>query len=177
MQGDTIPAVAERRAAADPVTATVATRAAFAAPPDTVWPTLLFFEQVGERPPWHLRLLLPLPIRAEGRKTAVGDESLCVYAGGSLRKRVTRVEPFHSLAFEVIRQDLPLRGLRLLGGAYLLRRLPGGGTEVALETRYASERRPRWLWRRAEAVVCGSFHRHILRAMAREVAIARDPPA
>jgi len=44
-------------------------------------------------PPLHLRLLLPLPIRIDGSKSAVGDEATCLYEGGHLLKRVTQIDP------------------------------------------------------------------------------------
>jgi hypothetical protein len=148
--------------------ASVVTRMTFACSPERAWDALMFYEQIEGRPPLHLRFLLPVPIRTEGRKSEVGDEALCLYETGSLLKRVTDVERGARYGFVVARQSLEVGGgLRLSGGAYTVRGLPGGGAEVALETRYASARRPRWLWSRVEAVVCHMFHRHILRAMRR----------
>ena len=161
-------------AAAEPAgSGCVTTRMTFAAPPGRAWEALLFYEQIDERPPLHLRLLLPVPVRTEGRKSAVGDEARCIYEGGHLVKRVTAVEPGRRYAFAVVEQALAVGGgIRLAGGEYALRALAGGGTEVETATRYTSPRRPRWLWRRVEAFVCHAFHRHILRAM-RRVAEAR----
>ena len=45
-------------------------------------------------------------------------------------------------------------------------------SEVALETSYVSERRPRWFWGPIEAIVCHAFHRHILRAMRKTIELA-----
>jgi len=36
-----------------------------------VWRSLMFYEQIEESAPLHLRLLLPLPIGAGGSKLAV----------------------------------------------------------------------------------------------------------
>ncbi len=47
----------------------IVTRMRFAASPERVWHGLMFYEQIEERPPLHLRLLLPRPIRTEGRKS------------------------------------------------------------------------------------------------------------
>ena len=146
--------------------AIVTTRMRFAASAREVWDGLMFYEQIERRPPWHLRLLLPVPIRTEGRKSEVGDEALCLYEGGHLIKRVTAVEPDVRYQFAVIEQALDVGGrIRLSGGEYSLRALDDGGTEVTELTRYTSARRPRWLWRRVESIVCHVFHRHILRAM------------
>jgi hypothetical protein len=142
----------------------------FAASPDQVWNCLIFYEQIPSRPPLHLRILLPGPMRAEGRRSDVGDETRCVYDGGYLLKRVTRIDPWRYYGFDVVEQDLPIGGgIRLEGGSYTLVELPDGSTRIGLETRYVSPVRPRWLWKRIEAAVCHAFHRHILGAMRREV--------
>ena len=144
----------------------VVTRATFTASPQKVWKALMFYEQIDQRPPLLLRLLLPIPLRAEGRKSQVGDEVKCHYLSGHLLKRVTGVTPGRSCEFEVVEQDLKLAGgVTLLGGSYALRPLADGRTEVALMTCYVSPHRPRWLCRRIEAVVCHYFHCHILNAM------------
>jgi hypothetical protein len=145
---------------------TVATRVEVAAPSARVWEALTFYEQIEGRPPFLLRFLLPVPIRTEGRKSESGDETRCLYEGGHLVKRLTRVVRGRHYAFDVVEQDLALgAGLSLLGGWYALRELPGGRTEVETGTRYVSRRRPRWLWGPVEMAVCHMFHRHILRAM------------
>jgi len=146
----------------------VATKMTFTASPDEVWNRLMFYEQIEERPPLHLRLLLPEPINTVGSKSAVGDEARCNYQNGYLVKRVTEIEPGQRYAFEVAEQALPIRGgMTLSGGEYRLQPLEGGRTEVTLSTRYRSLLRPRWLWGLIEVMVCHAFHRHILRAMRR----------
>ncbi len=146
--------------------ASVITRMRFAVPPEKVWERLTFYEQIEERPPLLLRLLLPVPLRTEGRKSEVGDQVICRYLSGHLRKRVTQVTPERNYTFEVIEQNLSLGGgIRLARGRYTLRPLPDGNTEVHLETRYVSSRRPRWLCGPIETVVCHLFHRHILKTM------------
>jgi hypothetical protein len=142
----------------------------FAASREQVWDGLLFYEQVAERPPLHLRLLLPLPIRAEGTQSKVGDEARCIYERGYLVKRMTRVDPGYHLAFDVVAQHLALGGgMRLLGGNYTLQSLPHGRTQVAATTRYVSPRRPRWLWHPIQATICHMFHRFLLGAIGRTI--------
>jgi hypothetical protein len=67
--------------------------------------------------------------------------------------------------FEIVQQNLALRGIRLLGGNYTLRVQSEDCTRVALATHYASLNCPRWVFGRLEAAVCHSFHRYILSAM------------
>ena len=133
-----------------------------------VWHLLMFYEQVDVAPPLYLRMLLPVPIRTEGRKSNVGDEVRCIYRSGHLTKRITEVDPGRRYAFEITEQSLNVGGgLRLLGGEYVLQELAPDRTLVTAVTRYQSPKWPRWFWRPIEAAVCHAFHRHILRAMRR----------
>jgi hypothetical protein len=147
----------------------VVTRMIFEASPSQAWKSLMFYEEIGKRPPWYLRMLLPVPIRTEGKTSKVGNEAKCLYEGGYLLKRTTNIQPERLYEFEVVEQRLAVGGGMLLsGGCYALRELPGGRTEVSVETRYVSNRRPRWLWRPLEAMVCHWFHRYLLASMRRK---------
>lgn len=160
------------QSAIDAAATSVATSMIFQAAPAAVWDGLMFYEQIDRRPPLHLRLLLPVPIETAGSKSAIGDEAHCRYESGYLVKRVTRVEPGRRYVFEVAEQALVVGGgIRLSGGEYAIRELAPGRAEVRVVTRYTSARRPRWLWRPIERAVCHAFHRHILRAMRREVEV------
>jgi hypothetical protein len=175
--------VAERgAAAADGIgvsivpSTSIVTMMEFPASREQAWSGLVYYEQIAERSPLYLRLLLPQPIRSEGGKWAVGDEIRCLYQRGHLIKRVTQIEIGHLYRFDVIEQDLLVGGgIRLLGGSYTLRGVGDRHTEVALETRYMSARRPTWLSRPIEAAVCHAFHRHMLRTMRRRLAGPAHP--
>jgi hypothetical protein len=148
----------------------IMTRMAFAAPLDRVWNGLMFYEQIDEPPPLHLRLLLPVPIRTEKTDSTVGARVRCSYEGGHLVKRITEIDPKRHYGFDVVEQTLSIGcGLKLSSGGYTLRALPNGHTEVAVTTRYAGGRRPGWFWNPVEAAVCHLFHRHLLAAMRRKV--------
>lgn len=144
----------------------VVTRARIAVPPARVWQSLMFYEQIENSPPLHLRLLLPLPLRTDGSQLAVGDQATCRYQEGHLLKRLTHIEPCRLYEFAVVEQNLALRGgVLLCGGSYTLKELSGRGTELAVTTRYVSHRGPRWLWKPIEAMVCHLFHRYLLSAI------------
>ena len=147
----------------------ILTRMRFAASPERVWNVMTFYEQIEHRPPLHLRLLLPVPIRTEKIKPNIGEVVRCSYQGGHLLKRLTKIDPQRNYGFDVIEQALAIGGgLTLSGGGYMLRELPGGDTEVAVTTRYVGGRRPDWFWKPIEAAVCHMFHRHLLAAMRRK---------
>ena len=82
----------------------------------------MFYEEVAKEPPFFLRRFLPTPIGTEGCKSEVGSEVKCRYVDGHLLKRVTHIVRGHNYAFEIIEQNLALRGIRVLGGDYTLRR-------------------------------------------------------
>ncbi len=148
----------------------IVTKMKFAAAPEQVWRGLLFYEQLEERPPLLLRLLLPIPVATEGTKSQVGDEVKCVYACGHLVKRITSIEPNRHYGFDVVEQTLSIGGgLALTGGCYTLRELASGATEVGVTTRYVSGRRPGWLLWPIVATACHMFHRHLLSTMRRRV--------
>lgn len=147
-------------------TTSISTRMTFAMSPDKVWNGLLFYEEINGQPPLYLRLLLPIPIGTKGKISKVGSEVMCLYQGGHLLKRITRIEAECVYEFEVAEQSVPVGGsMRLCGGGYTLRALSSNATEVAVETRYTSSKWPRWLWRPLEKVVCHLFHRYLLSSM------------
>lgn len=152
----------------------IVTRMNFSASPEEVWKELMFYEQIEKRPALLLRLVLPVPMRAEGGKWDIGDEVKCQYLSGHLLKRVTQITRGRTYAFEVTEQHLTVGGgIRLLGGSYTLREIFNGRTQVALNTWYLSSNRPRWLWGWTEAAVCHAFHRHMLNAMRDNLRSAR----
>ena len=116
------------------VPTSIVTGMRFRASPGQVWERLTFYEQIPLLPPIHLRLLLPAPLRTEGRWSAVGDETKCIYDKGYLLKRVTRIDPWRHYGFDVVEQELVIgRGIRLTGGSYTLEELPDGSTRIGLE--------------------------------------------
>jgi hypothetical protein len=166
--------IASRLFGRKPVKEAVATRVHFDANPGTVWNHLLFYEEVPGRPPFLLRALLPHPVRTEGVKTRVGATVRCTYSGGHLVKCITRVESPHLLQFEVVEQHLRIESCVLtLGGSYKICSR-GNTTEVIVITNYLAYLRPRYLWRRLEALLIHQLHRHILRGMS-AVALPGSP--
>jgi hypothetical protein len=144
---------------------TVTTRAAFAAPPDEVWQTMMFYEEVPHRPPLLLRMFLPTPVKTQGSDKQVGTRVECTYSRGGLVKRITVLERPRLVRFEVLEQHLGVeRCLTTVEGSYEFR-ADGQGTEVALTTRYRGHLRPRWLWRPLERLLAHQLHRHILAGM------------
>ena len=70
----------------------------FDAPPEEVWQTMMFYEEVPHRPPLLLRMFLPTPLKTQGNGKRVGARSNARTASGSLRKRITVLERPRSCA-------------------------------------------------------------------------------
>jgi hypothetical protein len=148
----------------------ITTGMTFATSTDKVWEGLLFYEEIDGQPPAYLRLLLPIPVRTEGKISEVGSEVMCLYEGGHLLKRITRIEAERFYEFEVAEQSVSVGGSMLLCcGGYTLRELSDGATEVVVETRYISNKWPRWFWRPLEGIVCHCFHRYLLISMRHKI--------
>lgn len=145
--------------------ASVTTYQDFCTQRDALWDALMFYEDVPRTRPFLLRRLLPTPVGSEGCKSEIGGEVTCHYLDGHLVKRVTQIVRGHNFAFEIIEQNLALKGIRLLGGEYTLSTLPENRTRIALTTRYSSPNSPRWLFRYVEVAICHSFHHYILAGM------------
>ena len=102
--------------------ASVTTCQDFFAAADAVWDALMFYEEIAEDRPFLLRRFLPTPIgssRLQVRSWRRRKMSIC---GRTLAQtsdsHSSRVQNY---AFEIVEQNLALRGIRLLGGDYTLR--------------------------------------------------------
>lgn len=154
-----------RLARANDAIEAVTTRCHIAASPEEVWHRLMFFEEVPQRARGLLRTVLPQPIRTAGEGKRIGAVVQCLYTSGCLMKRITAIEPPHTLRFEVVAQELGIEScVTTVAGAYEIRGDADGAT-VALTTRYRGHLRPRLLWRPFERVVAHQLHRHILSGM------------
>jgi len=144
----------------------VLTKFVFNSPPENVWNELVFYENIKQKKPLLLRLLLPIPMRNIGDISKVGDETICLYYGGHIRKRITQIVKNEIYQFEIKEQELSLKlGIKLLGGHYKLQGLPGSRTEVTAVTNYDSGMLPRWIWRPVEFFVCHWFHNYLLNSI------------
>ncbi|HWB32062.1 MAG TPA: hypothetical protein VG714_02705 [Acidobacteriaceae bacterium] len=142
-------------------------------PPHSAWQFVVFYEDIPGSPPLLLRALIPRPVRTEGNKAVPGSLIRCTYAGGSLIKRILKVDQPQRVEFEVIDQHLGIESCVLaLTGSYSLQPR-GSGVNVELTTNYLAFLRPRWLWRPLERIALHQLHRHILKGM--RCALARTP--
>ena len=160
-----------------PVSAAVTTRMHFEVSPERAWNLIVFYEEVPGNPPFPLRTFMPHPIRTEGNKERTGSRVRCIYASGSLVKRITEIQAPWLIEFEVIEQHLGIEGcVRAQGGSYEIDR-SGDGVDIALTTRYWAYLHPRFLWRPLEKLITTQLHRHVLDGMRRTLPSCLTDPA
>jgi hypothetical protein len=147
----------------------VSTTAVLAVPAGRVWRSLLFYEELEYAPPPLLRMLLPRPLRAEGRKEP-GHLVRCTYQEGHILKLITSVIEERLIAFEVVEQRLGiLGGIVLLGGSHAVEPLTERVTRVTVTTHYSRPRRRLLepLVAAVESNVVHAFHRHLIEGIRR----------
>ena len=145
---------------------TVRTMKLIPADSSRVWDTLMFYEEVPQRPPLIMRIALPHPLFAFGSTAHVGDVKTCVYSKGRLVKQVTQRVPGERLAFNVIEQThIENRSIRLIDGSFDFQSVSPGETRVTLTSRYQPLLGPRWIWRPFEEYGVHTLHDHVLEGM------------
>lgn len=168
-------ALVSRLFAREAVSGSITTCMHFQAEPQTIWNSILFYEEVPRVPPLLLRTFLSCPLGTEGNKTRIGELVRCIYHAGHLIKSITAVTPGRLLQFEVVEQHLGFEDCVLTrGGSYSLSPC-GHGTDVTLVTNYWAYLHPRGLWSLLEALLVHRLHRHILDGLRTALLPARSP--
>ena len=153
----------------------VSTTATVAAPIDTCFDAIMFYEEVKHPAPWILRIGLARPLRTIGSSRSIGDVKTCLYNKGHITKRVTDVDRPNRLAFDVIEQQIGYeRDVRLISGSFELAAGSSGRTSITLTTTYRPLLGPRWAWEWGEDYAIHTLHAHVLEGMRRK---AEDEPA
>ncbi len=153
----------------------VATQRVLELPADVVWDSILFYEEVRDKPPLLARIGLPRPLRTEGSSSRVGDLTRCVYDTGYLLKRIVESKASERLAFEVIEQrGIEDRSIELIDGSFDLESLGPSRTRLTLTTRYRPLLQGRLVWLPFESALTRALHSHVIDEMARRQLPAAD---
>lgn len=115
-----------------------------AAAAEDLWQTSLAFDAPNSS--WQ-HVHAPLPQRASGRATAVGDEKALQFAKGVLRVRIVAVEPGRSLVAEVLEQTIEARALRLHRVTFAVAPRSAASCDVSITLEHTPLMGPRWHWR------------------------------
>jgi hypothetical protein len=117
------------------------------APPSRVWPHVLAFPEIREKPGyWLFRLGLPYPMGTTNAGDFVGADRACRFSGGAIfREKVAELKPEKLLTFDIV--EMP-RDPELLGhldarrGQFELRDNGDGTTTLIGRTWYTLYVRP-----------------------------------
>lgn len=126
------------------------------APPAKVWPHVLAFPEIPDRPDyWIFRLGLPYPTTTTNGGDFVGADRQCMFSNGVvIKERVAEFVPNEKLTFDVVEQptDPEAYGhITLHRGQFVLQDNRDGTTTLIGSSWYTLHVRPRWyfdLWTR-----------------------------
>jgi hypothetical protein len=126
------------------------------APPAKVWPHVLAFPEIPDRPEyWIFRLGLPYPTTTTNGGNFVGANRQCIFSNGVvIKERVAEFVPNEKLTFDVAEQprDPEAYGhITLHRGQFILQDNHDGTTTLIGSSWYTLHVRPRWyfdLWTR-----------------------------
>lgn len=163
----------------EPHTGVVIDEIHIAAPPAKVWPHLLAFPTIPEKPDyWLFRLGLPYPVATTNSGNFAGADRACIFSGGAVfKERIAEFEPERVLTFDIVESphDPELLGhLDAHRGQFFLRANSDGTTTLIGSTWYTLHVSPAayfdWWTRQI-------FREVHLRVMRNAKRLAETPPA
>lgn len=124
------------------------------APPSKVWPHVLAFPEIPDRPDyWIFRLGLPYPTKTTNGGNFVGADRQCVFSDGIvIKERVAEFVPNEKLTFDILEQPQHPEAyghISLHRGQFVLRDNRDGTTTLIGSSWYTLHVRPLWyfdLW-------------------------------
>jgi hypothetical protein len=126
------------------------------ATPDKVWPHVLAFPDIPDRPGyWIFRLGLPYPTQTSNGGDFVGADRQCIFSDGIvIKERVAEFVPREKLTFDIVEQPTHPEAyghITLHRGQFVLRDNGNGTTTLFGSSWYTLHVRPLWyfdLWTR-----------------------------
>jgi len=124
--------------------------------PDKVWPHVLAFSDIRDRPDyWIFRLGLPYPTQTTNGGNFVGADRQCMFSDGIvIKERVSEFIPNEKLTFDIVEQPTHPEAyghITLHQGQFVLRDNGDGTTTLCGSSWYTLHVRPHWyfdLWTR-----------------------------
>ena len=153
-----------------------------AAPPETVWPHVIGFSEITERPEWFFRMGISCPTNARINGQGVGATRECIFTTGKFIEPITAWDAPRRLAFDVREQPVPMFELTPyrhihpphLDGTFLSTRgefelveLSDGGTRLIGRTWYTLDIRPHAYWTIWSDWLVHRIHQRVLRHVKR----------
>jgi hypothetical protein len=171
-----------------PLAASVVTTIEINAPPERVWPHVVGFEEIRERPGWVFRTGIACPMRARIHGRGVGAVRHCAFTTGPFVEPITVWDEPRRLAFDVAAEPPPMEEWSPYGaidaphlhgylhsqrGEFRLVALPGGRTRLEGTTWYSLRIYPSAYWHLWSDLLIHEIHERVLRHIKREVESAR----
>jgi hypothetical protein len=119
------------------------------ATPERVWPHVLAFPEIPDRPDyWIFRLGLPYPTETTNGGNFVGADRQCRFSDGIvIKERVAELVPREKLTFDIVEQPTHPEAyghITLHRGEFVLRDNGNGTTTLLGSSWYTLHVRPRW---------------------------------
>ncbi len=138
-----------------------------AAPPDRTWELLARMAHLDGDRPFLLRVGLPVPIRCELDRAAIGGRRVCYFDSGIIAQEITDWLPPSTMGLRVTECTLPGRHwLTFIDASYELSAV-GTQTRVVRQTTIGTRLYPRWYWRPLERWGVASEHEFVLASLRR----------
>jgi hypothetical protein len=126
------------------------------APPDKVWPHVLAFSEIPDRPDyWIFRLGLPYPTQTTNGGNFIGADRQCMFSDGIvIKERVAEFVPREKLTFDIVAQPIQPEAyghITLHRGQFVLHDNGNGTTTLFGSSWYTLHVHPLWyfdLWTR-----------------------------
>jgi len=148
------------------------------APPERVWPNVVAFAELPEPTEWLFKTGVAYPKRAHIEGSGVGAIRYCEFSTGPFVEPITVWDAPHRLAFDVVKQPIPMQewspyrkvyanhldgGFRAHAGEFRLIPLPGGRTRLEGRTWYRLELAPAIYWSLYADRVVHAIHMRVLK--------------
>jgi len=183
----------DRHAQGAPPVWSVSTTVEIAAPPDTVWNSVVTFRDIGGEHEWPFRCGIACPMRATIQGSGVGAVRHCEFTTGPFVEPITVWDEPRLLAFDVTSQPEPMEEMGIFGpidsphlhdtlvskrGQFLLEPLDGGRrTRLTGTTWYSHTLAPTFYWKAISDAIIHRIHLRVLRHIRAKAEGTRNPPS
>lgn len=150
------------------------------APPEKVWPNVLTFPEIPDRPAyWIFRIGLPYPTETTNGGNFVGADRQCIFSDGIvIKERVAEFIPNEKLTFDIVEQPThpEVYGhISLHRGQFVLRDNGNGTTTLVGSSWYTLHVRPIWYFDAWARDMTHAVHLRVMNHV-RRLAEASNPP-
>lgn len=135
------------------------------ATPDKVWNAVKTMDRVDGHKGFLMRIGLPVPVRCEVDKEAVGGTRTCYFETGYIQERITEWDPPHSMKLEITSWDIPGRPWLAFRDASYELHVEKGQTVMTRTSTIISRLLPATYWRRFEEIGVTTEHEYLFEAI------------